>query len=53
MTVEQLINELKKYDLDLNVVDCTLNDITEVHEYTIEHNNYPYDKPDKLVLMLE
>jgi len=54
MTVEQLINELKKYPKDMPVAimyDINPSDIKdpnsiEVSKYIWVDSNYPYDRPD-------
>lgn len=53
MTVKELKEELSKYDNDMEVYDCSLLKIEKVYEKTWTHTNYPYDKPDKQILILE
>lgn len=52
MTVKELINELQKYPEDMEVMDMNYMDIEKVYETTLEHTNYPYDKPDKQVVII-
>lgn len=52
MTVKELINELQKYPEDMEVMDACYIDIEKVYEGTWEHTNYPYDKPDKQVVII-
>lgn len=52
MTVEKLIEELSKYDKDMEVVDYMFDEIQGVKEDTWTHTNYPYDKPDKQVVRI-
>ena len=61
MTVEQLINELKKYPKDMpiaiygniNWIDKDKPDIIQIEERVWIDSNYPYDKPDFLYINLE
>lgn len=46
-TVQDLIDELKKYPLDMEVRDYDFEIIEEVKIKTWQHTNYPYDKPNK------
>ena len=54
MTVEQLINELKKYSknmpiaimCDINPSDIKNPNSIEVSKYTWVDSNYPYNRPD-------
>ena len=52
MNVEELIAELSKFPGDMHVCDVCYIEIEGVAEKTWEHTNYPYDKPDKQVLVL-
>ena len=52
MKVKELIKELEKFDGDMDAVDTTYYPIDGVQEATLEHTNYPYDKPDKQVIMI-
>lgn len=52
MTVRELIEELSKYDDDMEVYDCSLNEVEEVAEKTWVHSNYPYNKPDKQIVVI-
>ena len=61
MTVEQLINELKKYPKDMPIAimyDINPNDIKDpnsikVSKHTWADSNYPYNKPDFDYINLE
>ena len=53
MTVKELIYKLKQFPEDLEVMDINYMDIEKVYETTWEHTNYPYDKPDKQVVIIE
>ena len=61
MTVQQLIDELKKWPADMPVAtmyDINPSDITNPHwkqlkKCTWTHANWPYDKPDFDYLNLE
>lgn len=46
-TVQDLIDELKKYPPHMEVRDYDFERINEVKIRTWKHTNYPYDKPDK------
>jgi hypothetical protein len=52
MTVKELINKLQEFPEDMDVVDYSYDDIEDVHEGTLVHNNHPYDKPDKQVIII-
>ena len=52
MTVEELINELEKFPEDMEVMDTMYMDIENVYDGTWIHTNYPYDKPDKQVVII-
>lgn len=52
MTVGELIKELSKYDKDMEVMDTMCYEIESVYEGTWTHTNYPYDKPDKQVVII-
>lgn len=52
MTVCELKEELNKYDDDMEVYDCTGYEVEGVTEKTWTHDNYPYDKPDKQIVVI-
>ena len=52
MTVKELIDKLKQFPEDMEVMDYLYMDIEDVHERTWEDTNYPYDKPDKQVVII-
>ena len=52
MTVKELIDKLKQFPEDMEVMDYLYMDIEDVHERTWEDTNYPYDKPDKQVVVI-
>ena len=52
MTKQELIKLLEPFPDDMEVVDTTFYSIDGVQESTWEHTNYPYDKPDKQVIMI-
>lgn len=52
MTVKELIEKLQEFPEDMEVVDMIFEDIETVCEKTWQHTNYPYDKPDKQVVMI-
>ena len=51
MTVKELIDRLKNFPEDMEVVD-EYEEITDVYKGILMHNNYPYDKPDKEVVVI-
>lgn len=61
MTVEQLINELKKYPKDMPIAiyddinweNKDIPDVIQVQKRVRVHDNYPYDKPDFIYINLE
>ena len=52
MTVKQLIEELKQFPENMEVMDTSYYDIENVYEGTWEDTNYPYNKPDKKVVII-
>lgn len=52
MTVKELIDKLKQFPEDMEVMDTMYYDIESVYENTWTHTNYPYDKPDKQVVII-
>lgn len=46
-TVQDLINVLRKFPMDMEVRDYDFMEIEDVKIQTWHHDNYPYDKPDK------
>ena len=52
MKVKKLMENLKKYDEDLEVYDGCGLEIEEVFERILEDTNYPYNRPDKQVLII-
>lgn len=51
MTVKELKDILSQFDEDLEVVDNCFEEV-EVREVTFVHSNYPYNLPDKNMLMI-
>ena len=52
MTVNQLIDMLKKMSQDLEVYDSSWQPIEQVCIATWEDTNYPYNKPNKEVIVI-
>lgn len=52
MTVEELIQKLEKFPKNMEVMDSSYIEIESVYEGTWTHTNYPYDKPDKKVVII-
>lgn len=52
MTVKELVAELSKFPDDMPVCDTCYDEIENVDERTWEDTNYPYNKPDKQILVL-
>lgn len=52
MTVEELIKNLDKFPKDMEVMDSGYMDIESVYEGTWTDTNYPYDKPDRQVVII-
>lgn len=53
MKVKDLIERLKEFDENLRVLDSYYLDIDVVEERTWVDSNYPYDKPDEQVVIIE
>lgn len=53
MTVQELIDQLEKFPRDMRVVDLSRMDIERVFETIFTHDNYPYNKPDEQVIVIE
>lgn len=53
MTVKELIIELAQFPGDMEVVDCDYDAIGRVRQGTLTHDNYPYNKPDRTVVVIE
>lgn len=53
MTVKKLIDKLKEFPEDLEVMGADYMDIEHVYERTWTHTNYPYNKPDKQVVIID
>jgi hypothetical protein len=53
MTVKELITILSVFPEDMEVMDYGYNEITNVKEATWEDTNYPYNKPDKQICLIE
>ena len=53
MTVIDLIKKLQEFDENLRVVDDYMFDIEEVIETVWVDSNYPYDKPDEVVIQIK
>ena len=52
MKVKDLIEALKKFNPDLRVLDDYYIEINEVKEITLVDSNYPYDRPDEQVVVI-
>ena len=52
MLVGELIKELEKFPKNMEVMDVGYLEIESVYEGTWIHTNYPYDKPDKQVVII-
>lgn len=52
-TVQDLINELKKFPLEMEVRYYCFDKIEEVKIKTWTHDNYPYNLPDKDYVCIE
>lgn len=52
MTVGELIKGLEKFPKDMEVMNANYSEIENVYEGTWVHTNYPYDKPDKQVVII-
>lgn len=52
MTIKELINILKEFPEDMEVVDSSYCDIESVHKKTWTHTYYT-DKPDKQVAVIK
>ena len=52
MTVGEIKKELEKFDDDMEVMDSMYMPIEWIKEATWTHTNYPYDKPDKQIVMI-
>ena len=52
MAVRELIKELDKFPKDMEVMDANYMEIESVYEETWTHTNYPYNKPDKQVVII-
>ena len=53
MLVGELIKELEKFPENMEVMDAGYMEIESVYEGTWIHTNYPYDKPDKQVVIID
>ena len=52
MLVAELIKELEKFPKNIEVMNADYSEIENVYEGTWVHTNYPYDKPDKQVVII-
>ena len=52
MTVSQLIDDLKKLPQHYEVYDGNWEPVEYVCTATWEHTNYPYNKPDKEIVVI-
>ena len=53
MKVKELIEKLQQFDENLRVVDDYYLEIEKVEERTWVDSNYPYDRPDEQVVVIE
>ena len=53
MMVKELIEILKEFPGDMEVMDTMYMDIENVYEGTWTDTNYPYNEPDKQVVIIE
>lgn len=52
MKVKELIEELEKFDGELEVYDSSGFEVEGVKEDTWTHDNYPYNLPDKQIVKI-
>jgi len=52
MTVEELIKKLEEFPKDMEVY-VGYDEIERVYESTWTHSNYPYNKPDKQIVIID
>ena len=53
MTVKELIDILQTFPIEMEVVDMSYIDIEDVSIKTWTHSNYPYNQPDRQVVMIK
>ena len=53
MTVKELIDRLKQFPEDMEVMDTDYMGIERVYARTWTHTNFPYSKPDKQVIIID
>lgn len=53
MTKKELIEKLEPFPDDMEVYDYSYMEVEDVKEGVWEHTNYPYDKPDKKIIIIE
>lgn len=53
MTVKELIERLKEFPEDMEVMNDMYLEIYNVRRGVWVHSNYPYDKPDREVIIIE
>lgn len=53
MKVKELIEQLQKYDSDMEVVDYSGDKILSVHKKTIVDSDYPYEYKDHVAICLD
>ncbi len=51
--VKELIDRLKQFPEDMEVMDANYMNIEHVYEQTWTHANFPYNKPDKQVVIID
>ena len=52
-TVGDLIMELMRFPFDMEVRDMSLDKIEKVYQRTWTDTNYPYNQPDKEIIVIE
>lgn len=52
MTIKEIIEKLKEFPEDMEVVDSSYDSINEIYPSVWIHSNYPYNKPDKAVIVI-
>ena len=52
MTVGELIGKLEKFPNEMEVMDAGYMEIENVYEGTWTDTNYPYNKPNKQVVII-
>lgn len=48
-----MIDKLKEFPSTMEVMDSCFDDIISIRQATWVHNNYPYNLPDREVVIIE